>query len=455
MSVHERIDVDYQKEQRRLMVLNWVREGRLVGRQAAETLELSLRQVRRLLAGYRVEGARALAHGNRGRKPHNALNDSLKQKVAILAATTYAGCNTQHFTELMADKEETVLSRSTVRRILRSAGIAGSRKRRAPRHRSRRERYPQEGQLLQLDGSRHDWLEGRGPYLTLVGAVDDATGKVPYAVFREQEDTQGYFLMLREIVSRYGVPVAVYHDRHSIFEFTTRGRESIEEQLEGKRHLSHFGRLVQELGITSISANSPQAKGRVERLWGTFQDRLVSELRLAGIATLEEANRVLWQFLPRHNRRFAVPPAVPGSAFAALPVGFDPERVFCFKYERSVSVDNVVRLGEHRLQIMPSAQRSSYARTRVEVHERMDGSLAVYYQGQCLATKQAPAEAPVLRSRSGKARIAIPKTAIATISDAGRRTALMGTRHPGTSIPGPHHPWRRPFKAFVDKRKAG
>ncbi|MDP2726489.1 MAG: ISNCY family transposase, partial [Dehalococcoidia bacterium] len=361
---------------------------------------------------YRLEGAKALAHGNRGRKPHNALDEALKQRVAILAATTYAGCNTQHFTELIADKEKIALSRSTVRRTLRDAGIAGSRKRRAPRHRSRRERYPQEGQLLQLDGSRHDWLEGRGPYITLVGAIDDATGKVPYALFREQEDTQGYFLLLREIVGHHGVPMAVYHDRHGIFEPTARGRESIEEQLAGKRHLSHFGRLMQELSITSIPANSPQAKGRGERLWGTFQDRLVSELRLAGAATLEEANQVLWQFLPRHNRRFAVPPAASGSAFAALLVGFDPKLVFCFKYERSVGVDNVVRLGEHRLQIMSSEQRASYARTRVEIYERLDGSLAVYHQGQCLATKQAPAEAPVLRSRSGNARIAIPKTAI-------------------------------------------
>jgi hypothetical protein len=378
----------------------------------------------------------------------------MRQKVAMLAATTYAGCNTQHFTELMADREKMILSRSTVRRILRAAGISGSRKRRAPRHRSRRERYPQEGQLLQLDGSRHDWLEGRGPYLTLVGAIDDATGKVPYALFREQEDTHGYFLLLQEVVTRYGIPAALYHDRHSIFEPSLKGRESIEEQLEGKRHLSHFGRLVQELGITSISANSPQAKGRVERLWGTFQDRLVSELRLVGAATLEEANKVLWKFLPRHNRRFAVPPALPGFAFAPPPAGFDPERVFCFKYERTVGADNVVRFGEHRLQIMPSTRRSSYARAKVELHERLDGSLAIYHEDQCLATQQAPAEAPILRSRSSGIRMAGTKTAIATASKTDR-VIFKDPKHPGTSIPGPNHPWRKPFKTFIDKGKAG
>jgi len=383
-------------------VLNQVETGRMRGWEAAKVLTLSLRHVRRLLAAYRKEGAQALAHGNRGRKPHNALDEELKEKVVELARSTYAGCNFQHFTELLAEREDIALSRSSVRLILLGAGIRSPRKRRPPKHRSRRERYPREGMLLQIDGSRDDWLEGRGPYLTLVGAIDDATGKVPYGLFRGQEDAQGYTLLLRRIVENDGIPGALYHDGHGIFERSKREPESLEEQLMGRREPTQFGRIMEELGIISITARSPQAKGRIERLWGTFQDRLKSELRIAGAKTTEEANRVLWDFLPRFNQRFAVPATQPRSAYRQSGEGFIPEEVFCFKYRRTVGPDNVVRFGEHRLQIMPTNGRSSYARAKVEVHERMDGSLAIYHQGQCLATKPAPPEAPLLRARNIK-----------------------------------------------------
>lgn len=213
-----------RKEQKRLFVFNQVEKGKMSGREAAEVLGLSLRHVRRLLAAYRKEGAAALAHGNRGRRPHHSLEAGIKGWVVELARSTYAGCNNQHFTELLAEREGIGLSRSSVRRILLEAGLKSPRKRRAPKHRSRRERYPKEGMLLQIDGSDHNWLEGRGPYLSLVGAIDDATGKVPYALFREQEDAQGYFLLLRQIVREHGVPLALYHDSHSIFERSRRPR---------------------------------------------------------------------------------------------------------------------------------------------------------------------------------------------------------------------------------------
>jgi transposase len=180
-----------KKEQGRLKVLNQVERRERIGREAAEVLGISMRHVRRLLAAYRKEGATALAHGNRGRKPCHALGAGLKRNVLELARSTYAGFNTQHFTEIMAEREGISLSRASVRRILLGGGIKSPRKRRPPKHRSRRERYPQEGMLLQIDGSSHDWLEGRGPWLNLIGAIDDATGKVPYALFREQEDAQG------------------------------------------------------------------------------------------------------------------------------------------------------------------------------------------------------------------------------------------------------------------------
>ena len=238
--------------------------------------------------------------------------------------------------------------------------------------------------------------------MSLVGAIDDATGKVPYALFREQEDSRGYFILLHEVVSRYGIPLAIYHDRHSIFEVSPgeSERETIQEQLAGKTRLTQCGRLMAELGITSISALSPQAKGRIERLWGTFQDRLVSELRLAGISTLEEANRFLGHFLNRYNGRFAVPPDQAGSAYRK-PEGLDLETIFCFKHERVVGADNVVRFNGHRLQILPSLDRLSYARCSIEVHEQLDGNLRVYYRGRYLDTCPAPPEATKARELAG------------------------------------------------------
>jgi transposase len=417
------------KEQKRLRVLNLVISGKIRQKQAAEVLGLSIRHTKRLVAAYRKEGVVALAHGNRGRKPAHALSQAIKDRVSELARSKYTGFNFSHFTELLEERERTRLSRSSVRRILQNSGLISPRKRKAPRHRSRRVRFPQEGMLLQIDGSPHDWLEGRGSELCLMGAIDDATGKVPYALFQETEDSSGYFRLLKEITHRYGIPLALYHDKHSIFEMAGDKLPSIEEQLAGKRPQTQFERLMQELGITSISAHSPQAKGRVERLWNTFQDRLVSELRLAKASTQQEANLVLRDFLPRFNRKFGVRAAEPGVAYRKVGAGFRAEEHFCYKYGRTVGADNVVRFGPDRLQILPSADRTSYAYCRVELQRRLNGSLAIYYQGKQLATKPAPLEP----KRLGET--------VATVSLSGR----VYTK------PAPDHPWRGKFRAFTDK----
>ena len=185
--------------------------------------------------------------------------------------------------------------------------------------------------MLQIDASAHAWLQERGPELTMVGAIDDATGKVPYALFVKVEDSRSYFQLLQGIVDRYGIPMALYHDGHSIFQVNQ--EPSLDEQLAGKNPITQFGRLMAELGITSISARSPQAKGRIERLWGTFQDRWVNELRLAGASTPEEANRLLRDFLVRYNSKFTVPAKQPGPAYRK-PEGLDADSAFCFKYDR-------------------------------------------------------------------------------------------------------------------------
>jgi len=254
---------------------------------------------------------------------------------------------------------------------------------------------PQEGMMLQLDGSHHDWLEERGSMFTLLLAVDDATGTVPYALFREQEDTKGYFLLLQGIIQQRGIPLALYSDRHSVFRHSSRKPE---EELVRKRRPTQFGRALRELGIQAVFAQSPQAKGRVERLAGTFQDRLVAELRLAGASSLEEANEVLWEFLSRFNERFGVPAAEPGSAYLQVPEGLDIEGVLCIKELRRVAKDNTVRYHGHTLQLYPGTERASYAGARVEVQQRLDGRLLVCHRGTLLTPEEAPPLAATLRA---------------------------------------------------------
>ena len=437
------------REQQRAMVLNRVEREGLTGEEAAGLMGLSLRQVRRLLAAYRKEGVAALAHGNRGQPPAHRISEDTRNRVVELARGPYQGLNHYHLQEVLAEREELILSRSSLWRILTGARVPSPRRRRRPQHRHRRERYPQEGMLLQVDGSRHDWLQGRGPYLTLVGAIDDATGTVPYALFREQEDAQGYFLLLQGIIGSKGIPLALYSDRHSIFQVNPKQQESLEEQLAGERQPTQVGRALNELGIQSKVAFSPQAKGRIERLWGTLQDRLVSELRLAGAATLEEANRVLWEFLPRLNGSFAVPPAKSGSAYRRLEPGVCLEGVLCFKYQRTVAKDNTVRLGEHTLQLQPGPSRSSYARVRVEIQERLDGSVVVAFQGSVIASKEAPLLPVTLRARKnwgarGEERDMDQGSGAAEAGLKGVDTRPQVGKPP-VRKPSPNHPWRRPL----------
>ena len=276
--------------------------------QAAELLGVSERHARRMLAGYREQGAAVLAHGNHGRRPHNATSPALAAAVVELAAQRYQGANYTHFTELLSEREGIDLSRPTVRRILTRAGIGSPRSRRSPQHRFRRQRMPQAGMLVQLDGSHHAWLEDRGPKFALLLAVDDATGAVVNAVFRTGEDTRGYFMLLEGLIQRWGIPLALYSDRHAVFKHNPRQPETAAEATQ-------FTRGLQELGIRQIFARSPQAKGRVERMAETFQDRLVTELRLADARTIGQATAVLDDFLPRFNARFTVQPKHPDATY--------------------------------------------------------------------------------------------------------------------------------------------
>jgi hypothetical protein len=382
------------KNQARSHALSRIAEGRLSMADGASLLGLSERQLWRLRRAVREAGPAGLLHGNTGRASPRRIDRAIRARVIELATTTYAGVNDCHLAELLVEREAIVLSRSGLRRILRAAGRASPRRRRAPAHRSRRPRMAAEGLLLQLDGSRHDWLEGRGPGLTLIGAIDDATGLVTAAVFRDQEDAAGYLEILEATVGRYGIPGAIYRDRAGIFAPTAPGRAKPGAP-------SQVGRALAELGIGSIVAASPQAKGRIERLWGTCQDRLVSELRLAGISDRDGANAFLGPWLARHNARFAVPAADPVAAWRAVPAEVSLERVFVFKYRRKVAHDHTITLGG-RVLALPRLGRTGYAGRTVEVHLRLDGSIVVFDGEHELAVAPAPLDPVQLRAARGR-----------------------------------------------------
>ena len=388
----------HPQEQARLHVLNSVLAEEITIGQAAALMDLSERHTRRLLAAYRERGAEALAHGNRGRHPHNAVPEAVAATVVRLAAERYPGANHTHLTELLEEQEGIALSRPTLRRILTRAGLPSPRRRRPPAHRVRRERMPRAGMLLQVDGSHHAWLEERGPRFALLLAVDDATGSVAHALFRPAEDARGYFLLMEEVVRRSGIPLALYSDRHAVFRAPA-------QQRERRAGATQFARAMAELGVRLIFARSPQAKGRVERVAGTFQDRLVTELRLAGATTIAEAQAVLERFLPRFNARFAVAARESQPAWRPLDPALDLGAILAFRDVRIVARDNTVKYRWRTLQLLPGPERTSYAGARVEVVERPGGELAVRHQGETIPSRLAPPRAGVLREpRSELAR---------------------------------------------------
>jgi len=365
-----------QKELQRVAVISRCVKGELACARAAGLLCLSVRQIKRLKKRIREDGEAALAHANRGRPSHRRLPDAVLERVLRLARGTYAGFNDHHLCEKLVEREGIALSRETLRRLLRKQGLGSPRKRRAPAHRQRRVRSAQLGELVQLDGSPHDWLEGRGPQLTALGMQDDATGKILAAQFFPSETAFGYLCLLRQLLRRHGVPLAFYGDHSGIF---VRNDEhwTVEEQLAGKRQPTQFGRALEQLGVTFIAAHSPQAKGRVERLWGVLQDRLTSELRLAKAANIDSANAVLRKFITDYNRRFARLPREATTAWRAAPDHLD--RICAFVHERRVGNDNVVQWEGRRFQIPQQARRFTFAGAKVQIYQALDGRISLYY----------------------------------------------------------------------------
>ncbi len=386
--------------------------GKLTMAEAARVLGLSVRQVRRIRRAVERAGQGGLQHGNHGQVPVNRLRAAVRKRILRLRRQKYRDFNEQHFTEKLAgERPPLVVSVRTVRRVLRAAGVAAVRRRRPPKHRRRRDRKAQAGLMLLWDGSRHDWLEGRGPWLCLIAAIDDATGDVlPGAHFVEQECAAGYLRVLHDVVGEHGIPWSIYMDQHGALKRND-DHWTLAEELRGAQDPTQVGQALHALGIEAIYALSPQAKGRVERLWGTLQDRLVSELRLVGAATAAAANAVLARYRPAHNRRFAIPPQDRTPAWRPLRRGQDLARLCSFRYEATVLKDNTVRLSGLILDVPPGPRTRSYADQRVEVRQLLDGTWRVYLAERVIATAAATAHRDLRARRRRKSGRGAPASA--------------------------------------------
>jgi transposase len=437
-----------RKEARRPGPVQAAVAGKITTAEGAHALEMSVRQFRRLKARYRADGVRGLVHGLRGRPSARHLDVEIRDRVAELVQTTYRELNDCHCTEKLRELEGLPVSRSTIRRLRRGLGLPPKRRRRPPQPRARRPRRTRVGALVLVDGSAFDWL-GTGTPLLLLGAIDDATSTVVALHFRPAEDLHGYLTLLARLAARDGLPVTLYGDRLGVF-VRNDAHWTLEEELQGAQHPTHFGQVLRDLGIGYIAAHSPQAKGRIERLWETLQDRLVAELRLRGIHTLEAAEAFLPTYLAAHNRRFALPPAETTPVWQRPPRDL-AERLSC-RYTRRVARDNTVRLGPRLVQIPRGPHGRSYAGCRVAVRECLDGRLLIDYQGTRLTTATAPAAEFVLiprrrqrlsasRSPSGEGGRSLPLHQNRPSSPIAALTALaQDLRRPARP-----HPWRRPF----------
>jgi len=399
-----------QKEMQRMHVVRLTIEGRESVGRGAKLLGISSRQMKRLRRKLKEGGEQGLLHGNRGKAAWNKTGSDKIKQVIELARGRYQGLNDTHLTEKLKEKEKIGLSRPVVRTILRGAGIAAVRKRGVKRHYKRRERKAQEGALLLWDGSPHHWFGEQHAPCNLTAVIDDATGTLLSGVFTDQEDAQSYLICLKEILLDKGIPLALYMDCHGIFRRND-DHWSLEEQLAGEQTPTQVGQALRDLGIQPIFALSPQAKGRVERLFNTLQDRLVQELRLAGITTAKEATAFLnGPFKTDFNARFAKPARESQPAWRGLPKGLDVDRVCSFRYQATVDNDNAVRLAGMILDIPPGPRHRGYAKSRVELRQLLDGRWRVYLKHQLLLETTPPvAQAPLRTVRRRQRRTEIVK----------------------------------------------
>jgi transposase len=375
------------RERQRLVCLAKVQEGSLPLWAAAAEMEVSYRQAKRLWQRYRREGDAGLVHGLRGRPSNHQGRQAERKRVLALYRQKYRDFGPTLAAEQLQKRDGLAIDHETLRRWLLTAGL-WQRRRKRKAYRRWRERREHLGEMVQMDGSEHDWFEGRGPRCVLMVMIDDATNRT-YARFVTAETTAAAMTVFGEYVKRYGLPQSLYVDRDSIYR-TTRAATA-DEALAGTEACTQFGRAMQELGVELICARSPQAKGRVERRNSVFQDRLVKELRLQGICDLEAANAYLHQhFLPELNTRFTVAARAPEDWHRPLPKAVRLEEVLSFQEARVVQNDWTVRWRNRWLQITAKARSLGLAGQKVLVRERLDGSVQLIYGGHELAWQELP-----------------------------------------------------------------
>ena len=364
-----------QRELKRLHVLHKVLEGRLTQTEAAALVSLTDRQLRRIVKRIRKEGDKGICHKARGKPSNRRLPSKLKKRIVHLYHKTYTDFGPTLFTEKLEEREGITISHETARTWLMEEG-AWELHRRHRAHRQWRERKDHYGAMLQMDGSHHDWFEGRGPACVFMGYIDDATGRV-YGKFYGYEGTIPAMDSFKKYIGKYGLPMSVYLDKHTTYK--SPAEPTLEDELNGTEPLSEFGRALAELGVELIHAHSPQAKGRIERLFNTLQDRLVKEMRLEGISTMEEANKFLVSYLPWYNRRFAVQPKKKENLHRR-PKGLDLDTILCMKIERTLKNDNTIQHNRKLYQIEDRLRTK-----RVMVEDRIDGTMRIRYNGVCVS----------------------------------------------------------------------
>ena len=374
------------RDAQRLGPLKAAVEGRITNEKGAELSGLSLRQFKRLKARFRQQGPAGLLHRNRGRPSPRGIDPAARAEIVALLGRAEPRLNDCHVRDLLAERDIPV-SAETVRQIRRALGLAPKHRRRPAKHRRRRLRAARVGSMVLIDGTEFAWLGIHAPVFTLVGTLDDATGEPLSLVRRANEDLHGFTQALHETITKFGVCEALYGDRTGIA-VRNDGYWSREEELAGRQRPTQFGQMLDELGIRYIAARSPEAKGRIERHWKMVQDRLPAELALNDIRTLEAFDAFLPQFIARCKQWFAQEPRESVLAWRKAPRQLD--RILACRYERVVGRDNVVTLPGRTLQIPPGPHQRSYALTRVEVRELLDGRMLVLREGAVLLEQPAP-----------------------------------------------------------------
>jgi hypothetical protein len=428
------------KERDRLKVMAVLAEGRLKQVEAGGLLRLSVRQVRRLLRRYEREGDAGLVHRSRGRPSNRRIPEGTRRRVMALVRRHYADFGPTLASEKLAERDGIEVSREWLRQRMIEAHLRTVRRRRV-RHHTWRPRRPCFGELVQMDTSEHAWFEGRAEAEpVLVTMIDDATSRVRMR-FYPSDTTEANLDLLGRYLRRHGRPLALYEDHNSIFHVNR--PPSRQEALAGREAETQFGRALRELGIDNIPASSPQAKGRVERAFGTEQDRLVKELRLRGISDIEAANAYLdAEYIPWRNRRFSVRPTCSVNAHRSIRP-YDLKAILSVQQIRTVTNDYTVRYRGQVLQIERRSIRAGLRKAKVMVEQRLDGSLKLRWQGRYLRYHRV---------------LPRPKTTTTTTTSTrettkDRRRVAASASVPSASAsprrPAPDHPWRQPFKRSV------